>query len=220
MLRRAHDRRDRPARHRAASQALSSETSLDGCTPGGRGARRADRRHHRATCCCGATTAHDWLLPAPGGGCAGRRHRPRTRTARLSVLRYAQRTPEPLVVADATGDDRFARDPYLAGLDCCALLAVPDPQPRHAAGGAAAGEPAASAARSPPSGSTPSSSSPDSSPSPWTTPSSTPSFAGSPTNRPALRRVATLVARGVGSGMCSPPSPMRSRALFDVEDAA
>ena len=42
-----------------------------------------------------------------------------------SVLRYVQRTREPLVVADATGDDRFARDPYFAGIDCCSLLAVP-----------------------------------------------------------------------------------------------
>jgi signal transduction histidine kinase len=41
------------------------------------------------------------------------------------VLRYAQRTGEPLVVTDATDDDRFARDPYLTDLDCCSLLAVP-----------------------------------------------------------------------------------------------
>ncbi len=43
----------------------------------------------------------------------------------MSVLRYTQRTGEPLVVADAGGDDRFARDPYFAGVDCCSLLAVP-----------------------------------------------------------------------------------------------
>jgi signal transduction histidine kinase len=43
----------------------------------------------------------------------------------LSVLRYVQRIGEPLVVADATRDDRFARDPYLTDLECCALLAVP-----------------------------------------------------------------------------------------------
>jgi signal transduction histidine kinase len=43
----------------------------------------------------------------------------------MSVLRYAQRTGEPLVAGDATRDDRFARDPYFAGLDCCALLALP-----------------------------------------------------------------------------------------------
>ena len=43
----------------------------------------------------------------------------------LSAFRYAERTREPLVVADATGDDRFARDPYLAGLERCSLLVVP-----------------------------------------------------------------------------------------------
>jgi signal transduction histidine kinase len=43
----------------------------------------------------------------------------------MSVLRYAQRTREPLVVADATGDDRFARDPYFTDVDSCSLLAVP-----------------------------------------------------------------------------------------------
>ena len=43
----------------------------------------------------------------------------------MSVLRYVQRTREPLVVGDATGDDRFARDPYFAGITCCSLLAVP-----------------------------------------------------------------------------------------------
>jgi signal transduction histidine kinase len=41
------------------------------------------------------------------------------------VLRYVQRTGEPLVVADATRDDRFARDPYFTDLACCALLALP-----------------------------------------------------------------------------------------------
>ena len=39
----------------------------------------------------------------------------------MSVLRYLQRTREPLVVADAARDDRFARDPYFAG--CRRLLA-------------------------------------------------------------------------------------------------
>ena len=43
----------------------------------------------------------------------------------MSVLRYAQRTHEPLVAVDATGDDRFARDPYFADADYCSLLAVP-----------------------------------------------------------------------------------------------
>src|SRR6185312_729859 len=43
----------------------------------------------------------------------------------MSMLRYVQRTGEPLLVADATGDDRFARDPYFTDLNCCSLLAVP-----------------------------------------------------------------------------------------------
>ena len=43
----------------------------------------------------------------------------------MSVLRYPQRTHEPLVAVDAAGEDRFARDPYFADADCCSLLAVP-----------------------------------------------------------------------------------------------
>ena len=43
----------------------------------------------------------------------------------LSVVRYVERTRETVVVSDATRDDRFARDPYLAGVDRCSLLAVP-----------------------------------------------------------------------------------------------
>jgi len=108
----------------AASQALSSETSID-------------RLHARVvqvlSAMTGATAVHlllwdsgrqDWLLPAPGGtvqasdgGQEG--------AAPMSVLRYVQRTSEPLAVGDATRDDRFARDPYFAGVDCCSLLAVP-----------------------------------------------------------------------------------------------
>jgi signal transduction histidine kinase len=114
----------------AASQALSSETSIGSL-------------HTRVveilSAMTGATSVqlllwnperHVWLLPAPDSA---------TRTAQvvdttdraaeplvpLSVLRYVQRTEERLVVADATDDDRFARDPYLADLACCSLLAVP-----------------------------------------------------------------------------------------------
>jgi signal transduction histidine kinase len=74
---------------------------------------------------------HDWLLPTPAStitptgastptGGTGHEHELPT-----SVLRYVQRTGEPLVVTDATRDDRFARDPYFTDLDCCSLLAVP-----------------------------------------------------------------------------------------------
>ena len=43
----------------------------------------------------------------------------------MSVLRYVQRTGEPLVVAEATRDDRFARDPYFTDAGCSSLLALP-----------------------------------------------------------------------------------------------
>ena len=43
----------------------------------------------------------------------------------LSVVRYVQRTGEPLLLDDATHDDRFAADPYLRDVPECALLAVP-----------------------------------------------------------------------------------------------
>jgi signal transduction histidine kinase len=115
----------------SASQALSAQTSID-------------RLHSRVVEVLGAMTGatsvhlllwdddrHDWLLPTPAStitptgastptGGTGHEHELPT-----SVLRYVQRTGEPLVVTDATRDDRFARDPYFTDLDCCSLLAVP-----------------------------------------------------------------------------------------------
>jgi signal transduction histidine kinase len=106
----------------SASQALSSETSIE-------------RLHARVVEVLGAMTGatgvrlllwsderQDWLLPAPDGGAVipVDEH-----AVPMSVLRYVQRTREPLVVADATSDDRFARDAYFADLDACSLLAVP-----------------------------------------------------------------------------------------------
>jgi signal transduction histidine kinase len=110
----------------SASQALSSETSIE-------------RLHARVVevlgAMTGATRVHlllwsddrqDWLLPAPDSGGTipvngtGHEH-----AVPMSVLRYAQRTREPVVVVDATGDDRFTRDPYFTDSSCCSLLAVP-----------------------------------------------------------------------------------------------
>ena len=105
----------------STSQALSSETSIAGL-------------HARVAQVLGAMTGatdvallvwndehRDWLLPATAheGGA------PTSDTAPMSVLRYLERTREPLVVPDATRDDRFARDPYFADADCCSLLAIP-----------------------------------------------------------------------------------------------
>ncbi|MER7283804.1 AAA family ATPase [Dactylosporangium sp. NPDC000244] len=101
----------------SASQALSSETSIE-------------RLHARVVQVLSAMTGatdvhlplwsderHDWLLPTPDGGTG--------HAVPMSVLRYVQRIGEPLVVADANRDDRFARDPYFTDLTCCSLLAVP-----------------------------------------------------------------------------------------------
>ena len=68
---------------------------------------------------------HGWLLPAPGGGTVPASGPGHARVVPMSVLRYVQRTREPLVAGDATSDDRFARDPYFADITCCSLLAVP-----------------------------------------------------------------------------------------------
>jgi signal transduction histidine kinase len=111
----------------AASQALSSETSVEGL-------------HSRVAEVLGAMTGatgvrlllwsedrHDWLLPVPdsSGSAVGVGGTGHERAVPMSVLRYVQRMGEPLVVGDATADDRFARDPYFADVACCALLAVP-----------------------------------------------------------------------------------------------
>jgi signal transduction histidine kinase len=108
-----------------ASQALSSQTSIQ-------------RLHARVVEVLGAMTGatglrlllwsedrQAWLRPSPDGGAApisGTGHELEVPT---SILRYVQRSGEPLVVADASGDDRFARDPYFTDAECCSLLAVP-----------------------------------------------------------------------------------------------
>ncbi|HVH24575.1 MAG TPA: AAA family ATPase, partial [Pseudonocardia sp.] len=109
----------------SASQALSSETSIEGLH-----ARVVDVLSEMT----GATGIHlllwnddrqDWVLPARVGDAVPVNTPGRERAVPMSVLRYAERLREPLVVSDATADDRFARDPYFTDVDCCALLALP-----------------------------------------------------------------------------------------------
>ncbi|WP_432970351.1 protein kinase domain-containing protein [Dactylosporangium sp. CA-233914] len=110
----------------SASQALSSETSIEGLR---------SRVAHVLSAMTGATDVRlllwsqdrrTWLIPAPGDGGAipvsGTDHEP---AAPISVLRYARRLRAPLVVGDATHDERFARDPYFTGVARCSLVAVP-----------------------------------------------------------------------------------------------
>ena len=68
-----------------------------------------------------------WLLPSPSGngGIVPVSGSGDDGLVPMSVLRYARRTDEPLVVSDATRDDRFARDPYFTDVACCSLLALP-----------------------------------------------------------------------------------------------
>jgi diguanylate cyclase (GGDEF)-like protein len=71
--------------------------------------------------------AREWLFSA--GGSAGNALPLDDAGARglfpLSVFRYVVRTGEPLLLADAMRDDRFARDPYFAACDQCSLLVFP-----------------------------------------------------------------------------------------------
>jgi signal transduction histidine kinase len=108
----------------SASWALSSETTIDGL-------------HARVVDVLGAMTGatevrlllrgddhQDWMLLTADGAIpvSAIASKP---AVPMSVVRYAQRIPEPLAVVDATTDDRFARDPYFADTDRCSLLALP-----------------------------------------------------------------------------------------------
>nr|WP_084131659.1 diguanylate cyclase [Parafrankia colletiae] len=108
----------------AASQTLSSETTLDGLRTRVAGILSA---------MTGATDVHfllrdqqdrGWLVSG-GGGTVSLPEAGRRRMLPASVVRYAERTREPVVVADPTRDDRFRHDPYFTDLNRCSLLAVP-----------------------------------------------------------------------------------------------
>jgi signal transduction histidine kinase len=109
----------------SASQALSSETSIE-------------RLHARVvevlSAMTGATDVHlllwsddneEWLAPTGDAGMNSVAATSQKFDAPMSVLRYVQRVRQPLVVDDATRDDRFARDPYFVGVAGCSLLALP-----------------------------------------------------------------------------------------------
>ncbi|KPM50718.1 serine/threonine protein kinase [Frankia sp. R43] len=109
----------------AASQALSSETSVAGLQTKVAGILSE---------MTGATSVHlllydqeqdTWLVPTDSGDTITLCEAGRRRVLPSSVVRYAARTHEPVVVANAARDDRFARDAYFAGLEHCSLLTIP-----------------------------------------------------------------------------------------------
>jgi diguanylate cyclase (GGDEF)-like protein len=112
----------------AASQALSSETSLDGLRTRVIDVLSAMTGATEVQLLVRSDDEDSWRLSAAGSGAgdtipiaeAGRR-----RMVPLSVIRYVERTREPLVINDVTQDDRFARDPYFADRTTCSLLVVP-----------------------------------------------------------------------------------------------
>ena len=114
---------------RRAAQAVGSETDLGRLHP-------VVVEHLRAV--TGATDVRflladdgEWSLLGDGPGLETL---PAGEAARqglipLSVFHHVERTGRPLAVADLRHDDRFQRDPYLAGVERCALLAVPVARP-------------------------------------------------------------------------------------------
>jgi diguanylate cyclase (GGDEF)-like protein len=108
-----------------ASQALSSETNLSRLQDvvaevlrsmtGATGVRVVLRN----------TDAPGWVVPEPDGRRVSVEQAAAAGLLPLSALRYVERTQAPLVVEDATRDDRFARDPYFQALAECSLLGVP-----------------------------------------------------------------------------------------------
>jgi len=111
-----------------ASQALSSETTL---------AHLTDRVGMVLSSMTGATSvqllvrpddSQGWFMSASLGDGATAvtvEQAGADGTLPLSVFRYAERTGEALLIDDATRDDRFAADPYIAKLDQCSMLLAP-----------------------------------------------------------------------------------------------
>jgi diguanylate cyclase (GGDEF)-like protein len=95
-----------------ASQAISSETSLRRLHAAAVEQLRTLTGADRVGLLLAGEDGRWQLLPEPG-------------PFPSAVVRYVDRTGEPLTVSDAVRDDRFRDDPYLSTLERCALMAVP-----------------------------------------------------------------------------------------------
>ncbi|MBC7605034.1 MAG: GAF domain-containing protein, partial [Ramlibacter sp.] len=67
----------------------------------------------------------DWVLPSDDGQPEVVKVDAAAHRVPLSALRYVERTDELLLLADATADNRFSRDPYFQGIDRCSMMVVP-----------------------------------------------------------------------------------------------
>lgn len=108
-----------------ASQALSSEHDAAGLATRVEQVLGSVARATKVVLALWDTEANDWVLQAEDGhslpvsmDVAGHR-------VPLSVLRHAELTAEPVLLADATADPRFCHDPYFKGMQQCALMVVP-----------------------------------------------------------------------------------------------
>jgi diguanylate cyclase (GGDEF)-like protein len=114
-----------------ASQALSSETNLERLQESVNQLLISLTGATRVTLVLRGDTAEAWTVPAaPGHAVPGAPAVPvdvaaEQRRLPFSAFRYAQRTREPLLVEDATVDDRFSADHYFTGMARCSLLAAP-----------------------------------------------------------------------------------------------
>ncbi|CUU58878.1 diguanylate cyclase (GGDEF) domain-containing protein [Parafrankia irregularis] len=109
----------------AASRALSSETSVAGLRAAVVGILSE---------MTGATDVHlllrdeereAWTVTTDAGPAISLREAGQRHLLPPSVVWYAERTGEPVVVTDVATDDRFRRDPCFCPQDRCSLLAVP-----------------------------------------------------------------------------------------------
>lgn len=108
-----------------ATQALASETDLDRLLASVTTVLSALSGASSVRLLLWSDEAREWFLPAGQDETLSLEEAAAGRLVPLSAFRYAERTRELLVVDDATRDDRFCRDPYLADLRCCSLLVVP-----------------------------------------------------------------------------------------------
>jgi diguanylate cyclase (GGDEF)-like protein len=112
-----------------ASQALSSETNLDRLHAQVAATLRAMTGAETVKLLFCNDETGEWVLTGTATDGAGARIPVAEAGQRgllpVSPFRYVERTRQSLLVDDAGSDNRFAHDPYVAGLDTCSLMVVP-----------------------------------------------------------------------------------------------